>query len=142
MRKGCKTSIYISYDLLKKVGYVENGKKSLGKAISLVLDRYSYLVRSEQEYILKNGFFTEKEWELMRAVCSGVEWEHAELMRSGVLEHVKNALDMEFKALNVDRKKLIEKLEGLTINQQFALAEEIELFWEKIYAETEGAKNA
>ena len=63
-------------------------------------------------------------------------------MRSGILEHVKNALDMEFKALNVDRKKLIEKLEGLTINQQFALAEEIELFWEKIYAETEGAKNA
>lgn len=142
MQHGRKTSIYVSDDFLRKIGVVENGKKRISKAIALVLERYSFLVRTEQNHILISRLFSEKEWELMRAVCSGVEWEPAEIICDGVLRRVKKALDIEFEVMKVDRKALTEKLEKLTLNQQFALVEEIELFWEKIYAETEGAKNA
>lgn len=142
MLRGRKTCIYVTDRYLQKIGFVENGKKKLSKSISLVLDRYSYLIRNEQESIKNSTLFTEKEWELMRAVCSGVEWEPAEIICDGVLRRVKKALDIEFEVMKVDRKALTEKLEKLNLNQQFALVEEIELFWEEIYAETEGAKNA
>ena len=63
MQHGRKTSVYVSDDFLRKIGVVENGKKRISKAIALVLERYSFLVRTEQNHILISRLFTEKEWE-------------------------------------------------------------------------------
>ena len=87
--------------------------------------------------ILFSHFFTEHECELLRAVFVGVEFKTENDIRDGVLNLIKDALDIEFEQMKVSRTQIEGKLHSLTILQQFALVEELENFWIQIHRETE-----
>lgn len=136
---GKKTSIYIGNELMDKLGLYPYGNKTPLNAIHTTIDRYSYLISCERTYIRK--LFTEQEWELMRAVCSGVSFTSADKVPGAVLRCIYDAHDIEFKLLKVDKLKLCEKFNLLTMVQQFVIVEEIELFWEKQHSEAEELKH-
>lgn len=136
---GTKTSVYLSDSLREKLGVSPFGKRGASEAVSILADRYSFLLSSEINKLKK--LFNEDEWEIMRAFVIGVEWKPVEKIRDGILHLSQDALDIEFKTMKVSRKQLEDKLQSLSVLQQFALVEELERFWEKINKETEELRN-
>lgn len=137
---GAKTSVYLSDELRRKLGVIPYGSRGASDAVSVIADRYYHLTSTERSKIL--ALFNENEWELMKAVCAGIEWKPASNMRDGVLHCVQDAYDVEFEQMKVSRTQLEGKLRSLTVLQQFTLVEEIESFWTQIKIETEEARNA
>lgn len=137
---GSKTSVYLSSELKRKLGVQPFGIRKGSEAVSVLADRYYSLTATERNKLL--SLFSENEWELMRAVCVGVEWKPADRIRDGVLHLIQDALDLEFEQMKVSRTQIEGKLRSLNLLQQFSLVEEIESFWKQINMETEEARNA
>ena len=70
--------------------------------------------------------------------CSATDWTPATTLRNGVLINVEDTNEVEL--LNVDKKKLIEKLSVLSPLEQFALVEKIEAYWDKVEKKAKEAK--
>lgn len=137
---GNKTSVYLSDELRKKLGVTPYGTRGGTDAVSIIADRYYLLVSAERTKML--SLFNDNEWELMRAVCVGVEWKPVEKIRDGVLHLIQDAADLEFEQMKVSKTQIVGKLRSLSLLQQFSLVEELETFWKDINIETQEARNA
>jgi hypothetical protein len=128
-----KTSIYLSDEMRKKLHVPPYGERGASESVSKIVDRYTSLMFTERKKV--RDIFTQEEMNVMYNAGNGTVWEPADAIRNGVLADIQDSTDSEIISFGADRKTLENKLLQLTTAQQFALVEEIELFWENVSQE-------
>ncbi len=121
-----KTSFYLSKDLENKLRITED--RGLSKTVSRTIDRFYYIIEAEKKMLSK--MFTKNEWTTLRSICNGTIWEPSNSIRKGVLIKLQDSMDYEIKDFGADKKRLEEKLNNLSLSQDFALVEIIEEWWD------------
>lgn len=123
-----KTSVYITDKIRQLLRLEPYGSRSPSAIVNTVADRYALLISIGQKKL--QNIFTDEEFAAMCNVCSSTDWMPATTLRNGVLINVEDADETEL--LDVDKKKLIEKLSELSPLEQFALVEKIEAYWDSV----------
>lgn len=114
---GVKSSIYLSDELREKLRTPPYGSRGTSSAVSITIDRFSVIKKSE-ETILKK-IFSDKELKTLAELVSGTEFVPASVCRNGVLSIVQDS--------DIDAKKeLVKKLSELSTTQQIILVEMLE----------------
>lgn len=131
-----KTSVYITDKIRWLLRLEPYGSRSPSAIVSTIADRYTLLISIGQKKL--QNVFTAEELEAMYNVCSAIDWTPATTVRAGVLINIEDANEAEL--LNIDKKKLIEKLSALSPLEQFALVEKIEAYWDKVEKKAKEAK--
>lgn len=122
MSRGRKTSIYLSDSFSEKLGCNSTVKPS--KALSTLVNRHYQVYTAEKERL--RNIFTEDELESLSSICEGVIWEPAEKIRDGVLHQFQDCSDLIVKQYNLCRSEIEDKLQSLTVSQQYTLVELLE----------------
>lgn len=133
MKEKKSSSIYLSDQMKQKLHIPPYGKRGPSKSVSRIVDRYTSIMDVERKKI--HEIFSDEEMNVMYNAGKGTVWEPADAIRNGVLADIQDSTDTEITFFGADRKTLENKLLQLTIGQQFALVEEIELFWENVSQE-------
>ena len=131
-----KTSVYITDKIRRLLRLEPYGSRSPSAIVSTIADRYTLLISIGQKKL--QTIFTDEEFAAMCNACSATDWTPATTVRAGVLINVEDTNEAEL--LNVDKKKLIEKLSVLSPLEQFALVEKIEAYWDKVEKKAKEAK--
>lgn len=122
-----KTSVYMTDTLRQKLRIAPFGERGASEAVSIVIDRYSLIIRAEQKKLKE--IFSDSEFQAMNNACSSTSWKPAEACRDGVLHNVQDSTQEEL-SNDVGKSNLEKKLQSLSVSQQLALVEMIEQYWE------------
>lgn len=124
MAKRKTSTFYLNEQLDKYLAIYRHIHGGISRATTVIFDRYHELMIREQRYLRE--FFTEGEKNLMLNNALSTIYEPAGVVPGAVLADTIDEDPVNFEAFNVDKKKIIEKLQALNLGQQFALVDWLE----------------
>ncbi len=121
---GEKTSLYRNKTMDDKLGPYIKRFGGLSPAVTIVADRYSYIMHKETERLWQ--LFTPDEREFLRSYIHDREFSSAGTIPGAISAEVDGEDEDVLQASIVDRAALLAKLHGLNLGQQFALVDWLE----------------
>ena len=121
---GEKRSVYFSKSMWGIIGQCHTGE--LSGRIARIADRYGLVCQTEQRAL--RNLFSPAELEAIADANRRIEWNPAVKISGGILANFEDSLQAgAFQNPTFNPKQLMEKLRALSIGQQVALVELLEV---------------